>query len=169
MIGRSVSAFGPPLSQQPDRLFIGELVEIAIESAHSLKIPGGIQTHDNVGVLTHFGQRFFRCDGDGEDGLGRTLALNRDERGFGCSPCGKSIIDDDSGMSGRLQSRAVTKVECAAALEFGEFPLPRALEIGVIDTGRQSHVLVDDCLRAFAFDNGTERHFGSTRRTDLAH
>jgi hypothetical protein len=167
--GSGFTVLNPALTQQPDCLFIGELVEIAVERADPLEMLGGMQAHDKVGVPPHIGKNFLRCRGNGEYKPGGTPAFDRDERGFRRGPCGKAIIDDDGGASGRVQARTFAQVSGATAFEFRQFALVGTLKISVVRAGNPLHLFVDHGLRVLAFDDGAERHFWRTRRTDLAH
>lgn len=159
----------PTLAQQPDRLCIGELVEIAVERADAIETPDGMQAHDQIGMPAHLCDRRLQRRGNGEHGPRRPLAFERDQRGLRRGARRQTVIDDNGRTPRRVQPRTVAEIADTAAFELVQFTFAGPFEKAILRAGCAPHLFIDDGVRRIAFDDGAERHFRRARRTDLAH
>ena len=159
----------PALAQQTDGLRIGELVEVVVESADAVEMPSRVKAHHEVGLLADLPQGILRRHRDGDADLGGPLPLHRDQRRLHGRAGREAVVDQDRGPAGRIDLRAVAKVEGPAPLDLRKFPCTGALEKDVVRAGAAAHLLVDHRLGVLAVDDGAERHFRRAGGTDLSH
>jgi hypothetical protein len=144
-------------------------MEIVIEGADAREALCRLQADHFVGLPAHRGQGLARGDGDGQHDLGRAAAAQRVDRRFGGGACRQAVVDDDNRTALGVQERAALQIERPAALDLGQLPATRLLEVGLVGARQAPHVFVDHGLGPGPVDDSGERKLRRAGRPDLAH
>lgn len=91
------------------------------------------ETRHVVDFPSQRGNRFGRCHGYGKHELARLARRHRPERSTRGRPRGDAVIDHDCDAAGDVEARAVAKTALPSALDLGELPVARCIEVGLID------------------------------------
>ena len=91
-------------------------MEIVIETADTSEVPFGAEADDSVGIVFDARECFHRRDGDGDNHLGCSLALDGDEGCLHGRTGRKAVVDDDSNSPTRVHLGTVSEICRAAAL-----------------------------------------------------
>lgn len=84
-------------------------------------------------------------------------------------PRGDAIIDHNCDAAGDVEARAVAKIALPSALDLGELPVARCIEVGLIDADDLNDLLVADVDRGPAVDDRSHRELRLGWHTDLSH